>query len=288
MNISFGQQLNLNQNTHFNIFNENIAFAGNYEATHFSLDYHQLWNIQGAPESFKFSAHTPLRADKMGIGILAQRTSIGAHEEIAFKVAFAYKIPIKSGRIAFGLGAGFVQYNFKFDDLQPLDPEDQLLGFSGLNSTVIDFDFSTLYTDNRSFLGFEINQLTSSKWNLNETDSSTQIPHFKLAGGHVFPLKNQDFIRISAHARTDLNFKLQTDVMASYFYQKKIWFGAGIRLNYGLLATLEINFTKRLQAGYIVGIPLFDPVKSFSPSHSVFLGYMLPTDKTRASSVRNF
>lgn len=282
------QQLNLSQNSHFNLFNENAAFAGNYSATHLAAEYYRLWNIDGAPTSFSFAAHTPILNNKTGVGLKAQRTSIGAHEEVSFKAAFSYKIPIRSGRIAFGIGAGFVQYNFDRNKLDPLDPNDTYLGLSGLNSTILDFDFSLLYTDNKNYLGLEINQITQSEWNLNDADKSNQVPHFKFIAGHVFVLENNDFIRGAVHVRSDVNFMVQSDISLSYFYQNKIWIGTTYRTDYGMLAHLEINFTKRFQAGYVAGIPLSSEVTSFSPSHSVILGYMLPSNKTKAPSARRF
>ncbi len=283
------QQINLSQNSHFNILNENIAFAGNYNATHFSANYSKLWNITGAPESFNFSAHTPFKKRKLGMGIMANRTTIGAHEEVNIKGVFAYKLLLSKGkRISLGLSGGFRQYNFKSSDLIVLDLDNETYNFTGLNSTVLNVDFGAIYTDNKNYFGIEVNQITSSDWNLNSTDKSKQVPHFKLVAGHVFPLKNKDFIRVSAHARTDINFQIQSDVLASYFYQNKIWIGGGVRTNYGLLAQLEINISKRLHIGYIAGIPLSSSVTNFSQSHSIFLGYMLPSNKTKAPSLRQY
>ncbi|MFK7755767.1 MAG: PorP/SprF family type IX secretion system membrane protein [Flavobacteriales bacterium] len=282
------QQLNISQNTHFNLFNENRAFAGNYDATHFTAEYFKMWNINGAPESFSFSAHTPISAERMGMGISANRTGIGAHEEISFKGTFAYKLPLRTGRLGFGLTAGFTQYNFNSNSLEALDPDDELIFFSGLSGSVLDFDFSAVYTNNLNYLGLEINQLSQSAWNLNETDNSSQKLHFKLVGGHVFKLANKDFIRSSLHVRSANAIRPQADLMAAYFYKKKLWLGAGFRTGYGALFSLEVNFTRRLQAGYFGAMPLNSEVTWLTPSHSVFIGYMLPSEASKAPSIRNF
>ena len=285
---SHGQQLNLSQNSHFNLLNENVGFAGNYDATHLSANYYKLWSVKGAPTSFNFSAHMPIQNRKLGLAIKADKTTIGAHEEVSIKGVFAYKIALGSGRLSFGLGAGFKQYNFNLSELVVLDLDNETYNFSELNSTVLDVDLGVIYTDHKNFIGLEVNQLTSSDWNLSDTDNSVQIPHFKLAGGHVIPLKELNFIRISAHMRSDTNFQLQNDFLVNYLYQNKIWIGGGIRLDYGLLAQLEINISKRLHAGYTGGIPLNSSVKSFTTSHSIFLGYMLPSDKSIAPSLRQY
>ncbi|MFB0960104.1 MAG: PorP/SprF family type IX secretion system membrane protein [Flavobacteriales bacterium] len=285
---SNGQQLNLNQNSHFNLLNENIGFAGNYNATHFSVNYYKLWSVKGAPTSFNFSAHMPLQKRKLGLAIKADRTAIGAHEEVSVKGVFAYKLAVGSGRLSFGIGGGFRQYNFNSSELVVLDVANETYNFSELNNTILDVDFGIIYTDNRNFIGLEINQLTSSDWNINDTDNSTQIPHFKIAGGHVFPMKELNFLRVSAHIRSDTNFQLQSDLLLNYLYQNKIWIGCGIRIDYGLLAQLEINFSKRFHAGYTGGVPLYTSVKTFTASHSVFLGYMLPNDKSQAPSLGKF
>jgi len=282
------QQLNISQNSHFNLFNENKAFAGNYDATHFSAEYLKMWNINGAPESFSFSAHTPISAERMGMGILANRTSIGAHEELTFKGTFVYKLPLQKGRLGLGLSAGFRQYNFNSNALEALDPDDELIFFSGLSGSIIDFDFSALYTDNLNYLGLEINQLSQAAWNLNEADESRQKIHFKLAGGHVFKLRNKDFIRTSIHMRSDNSVRPQVDLTAAYFYKNRIWIGAGIRTEYGPLFSLEVNFTRRLHAGYFGALPLASNITWLTPSHSVFIGYMLPSESATAPSIRNF
>jgi len=284
----FSQQLDLVNNTHFNLFEENLAFSGNYTASHFSAKYFKLWSVNGAPESFSFSAHTPVASGKMGIGIRANRTAVGAHEEIRFKAAGAYKLALEKGRLSFGLALGFVQYNFNTSELNALDPDDILIATGGLNAAVLDFDFATIYTTQKSYLGLEINQLNKANWQLNSIDSSAQLMHLKAIGGHVFKLKNENFFRLSAHVRADENLTPQADVLANFSYDKKFWIGGGYRLNYGLLANLEINLSSRLHAGYGAAIPLGTERMTFNASHTVFVGYMLPTDQSKPANFRFF
>jgi len=286
--LSFTQQLSFVQNSHFNLFQENVAFAGNYNATHFNTSYSKLWSINGAPTQYSFSLHSPIKRRKLGVGFVLNQVLIGAHKETKAKGAIAYKLNLKKGLLSFGLSAGVSHYRFLMDKLDPLEAEDYILSQTQLENFIVDADFGVMYTNNKTYLGIEINQITSSSWKVHELDSSAQIPHFKLSMGKVFTLENEDYLRLSAHIRSDSNLKPQVDMMANYFLDKFLWFGLGYRLDYGILSTVEVTVNRRLQIGYMFSSALQLKQPALNNGHQVFLGYMLPTSPHKAPTIRNF
>jgi type IX secretion system PorP/SprF family membrane protein len=282
------QQLNLSSNTHYNIFNENIAFAGNYEATHFTTDFSKIWSVNGAPAQAALSIHTPLKLKKLGLGIKLNQVYIGAHEESTAKLALSYKIELGKGMLSFGLGSGISLYNFDVNKLNPLTSEDFLVAQNRLKNSIFDLDFGVIFTSDRTYAGVEINQIMRSSWNIHETDSSLHTIHFKTIIGRVFNLRNDDLIRISTHIRSAAGLKPQADFMANYFYNDFIWIGMGYRLNYGLITNLEFNVSRRLQFGYTYATALSNSPHVLSNRHHMFLGYMIPSSHKRAPKIRIF
>jgi len=285
---NYSQQLSFVSGSHYNLFEENIAFAGNYKATHLTTHFSKVWSVNGAPTQYSFSAHSPIQEKKLGVGLRIGQVDIGAHKESSAKLALSYKLGLGNGLLSFGLGTGISIYNFDVSQLNAAESEDFLLSQSNVQNHFLDVDVAAMYTTKKLFFGLEISQLTKSSWQIHEDDNSAQVMHYKIIGGKVFKLKNNDLIRVSGHVRSDINIQPQVDLMANYFLKEIAWIGLGYRLNFGLLAKLEINVTRRFQFGYSYASNLSPMANPFSNIHQVFLGYMLPNSSKKAPKIRSF
>ena len=85
----------------------NPAFAGCDDALSATVLYRTQWvGFKDAPKSKILSVHTPLSYDKVGLGLLIHKNSIGIFRETSISGNYAYRIELPSGKLALGIVTG--------------------------------------------------------------------------------------------------------------------------------------------------------------------------------------
>lgn len=98
----------------FNSMIFNPAYVGSREhLTINALHRTQWWGINGAPQTQSITVHTPLSNDRAAIGGSIVNDQIGPSNSLAINFAYAYRVPIKSGKLSVGLHFG--AYNWRAD-----------------------------------------------------------------------------------------------------------------------------------------------------------------------------
>jgi type IX secretion system PorP/SprF family membrane protein len=99
----------------FNSLIYNPGVAGSHDhLTLNALHRTQWWGIDGAPVSNSIIAHTPLRNDRVGVGMSLVTDKIGPTNTVSANLSYAYRIPVgKKARLSIGLQGGL--YNWRAD-----------------------------------------------------------------------------------------------------------------------------------------------------------------------------
>jgi type IX secretion system PorP/SprF family membrane protein len=90
----------------------NPAYAGSRGYMSGFMSYRIQWmGTKGAPVMQSVSLHTPLKDDKVALGLMGQFMQYGFTRTTSVYASYAYHIRLRSGKISFGLKGGFDMSN---------------------------------------------------------------------------------------------------------------------------------------------------------------------------------
>ena len=109
---SFGQQDPMFTKYMFNSLVFNPAYAGSWDHMTIGLIHRSQWvEIEGSPTTQSLTLHTPLRNERIGVGVSLVNDKIGPTNSTGLNLAYAYKIPLGKMKLSIGLQAGMENYN---------------------------------------------------------------------------------------------------------------------------------------------------------------------------------
>src|SRR5665648_167822 len=124
----------------------NPAFAGCHDALSATISYRNQWvGFKDAPKSNMLSVHTPVFNDRVGLGLLVKKNSIGIFKETSFIGNYAYRMEIRDGKLALGLGFGITVYNVAWNELDATDAGDVQLMNNPISAVLPDFSLGAYY-----------------------------------------------------------------------------------------------------------------------------------------------
>ncbi len=95
----------------------NPAYAGSRGSLSAFLSYRMQWmGISGSPVFQSISLSTPMKSDKVALGLLAQFMQFGYTRSTSIYATYAYRIKLGSGKLSFGLKAGADMSNTVYPD----------------------------------------------------------------------------------------------------------------------------------------------------------------------------
>ena len=233
----------------------NPAYAGTRGALSGFLSYRKQWfGIEGSPMTESISLHTPMKDEKVAVGLMAQFMQFGFTRSSNLYGSYAYHIKLEKGRLSFGLKAGFDMSNTNYGKLSytdlstaPPDPvftsEDKpyILPNAGVGVYYYNDDFFAGLTI-PSFLGYQKSPSGKVSPNLSFGNNNFIIT----AGGL---LSVSDLLKIKPSML--INFSLnetekisQFDINTNFIIADLVWLGAAYRISEQVLvgiAQLQVN-----------------------------------------------
>lgn len=281
-------------------FNEifiNPAYAGSHEALSFSSVYRKQWvNIEGAPTTKTFTAHSHLFKSKVGLGLTAYQDQIGVASQTGFFANYAFRIKMRKGTLSLGMLGGFSGYQERLSDIKTTDNGD--VKFSANTPMVFapNFGFGTYYYTKRFYFGVSIPRMITNKLIINQysqverVDGSlnTEALHYFIATGFVFDVNPIVKIRPSMMIKAVMNAPVEYDANISTLLYNSLWIGGGYRSgdSWNLLTALQVN--NQLRVGYSYDYTI-TKLKNFAGgSHEFSLNYVLKYNSKKITSPRYF
>ncbi|MCY4418601.1 MAG: type IX secretion system membrane protein PorP/SprF [Cytophagales bacterium] len=179
----------------------NPAYAGSQQVFSLTGLYRQQWfNVQGAPAYQVITCHTPMMSNKIGVGLLLSRESVGVHHNFGSFASYSYKIKLSHGYVSMGLSGGVSINGSNYSNLNLFHSEDShLLGYS--QRTVPNFGVGTYYYNANVYAGISVPYILNSyQVNLLNPEQDTSIikqvnePRaFYVTGGFVIGDSGQVF-----------------------------------------------------------------------------------------------
>lgn len=282
------------------MYNMNIinpAYAGSKENLSMGLLYRKQWvDIQGAPETFTFSGHTPV-GKNVGIGLSAISDRIGPVNEQNLYADFSYTLNLGGEhKLAFGIKAGATFHKVGlFSDIgngfvpQPNDP-----AFSeNIDNVYLNFGSGLFYYTDRYYVALSVPNMFRAKHldirqNGQERQFGSETQHYFLTGGYVFDLSPNVKFKPFAMVKTAFNAPTSLDVSTNFLFNERFEVGATYRLEDSFGAMVNFAVTPSIRIGYAYDHIVSDLNVTTPASHEIIMLFDLNFPKKVSRSPRFF
>ena len=276
----------------FNPLGVNPGYAGSRELLSGVLIHRSQWvGLDGAPETQALAINTPMKNKKMGLGLQIINDKIGPRTTQTLSASYAYRLKLGSGKLAFGLRGGIVNYSYDWNKIEYKDDEDAIPTTANESFMLPTFDFGMYYNTRTFYMGLAIDHINEAKYHLLQsqdtvTSDAKQYSNSIFTIGKAFMLNDDLVLKTSSLIRAS-NSTGNIDINVNLLIKNRILFGFSLRKNTLILLT-EINITKNLRMGAAYDYDRSDLATSTSGSFEVFLGYDIGLFKSKVVSPRYF
>lgn len=291
--VGIAQQLPQFTQYMYNTISINPAYAGSREALSIVGLHRSQWvGFKGGPITQTLSIHTPLRNDRIGLGLSFIEDDLGPQNYSYLYGDFSYSIPTGvNGKLAFGLKAGFTGYSFDQDFLNdPSVSQDPF--FNGTeNRWAPNIGAGVYYHTNRFYAGLSTPRiLNTDENNEKEYKALERLSYYFTLGG-VFDLTKTIKFKPAGLIKATNGAPLSFDLTANFLYNEKFWLGGSYRINeqtaaIGGLADFQIS--RQLRVGYSYEKPISDIARYTSGTHEILLIYEFKFLSSKLKSPRYF
>jgi type IX secretion system PorP/SprF family membrane protein len=291
--VSMAQQDALYSQYMFNKLVLNPAYAGTRDALSLTMVGRQQWvGLEGAPSTVSFTAHSPLKNDRIGLGLYVYTDALGPMQTYGVISAYSYKVRIGPGRLSFGLQFGVKHLSIDWQKVTMPDQNDvAYFGQSGDN-TVLDANFGMYYYTKNYYIGFASKHLFEQQIGTLELQDdmvyATLLRHFYGMGGVAIPLNENLVLKPSMLIKYVKNAPVQADFNANLLIYKKLWVGVSYRTEKTAVFLAELLVNDRLRVGYSYDIFLNKLRVTNRGSHEILVGFDFPVFKRRMLTPRYF
>jgi type IX secretion system PorP/SprF family membrane protein len=290
---SLAQQDALFSQYMFNKLVINPAYTGTREALSLTLVGRQKWaGLDGAPRTATFSIHSPLRNERLGLGMYCYTDVLGPLQTSGAVGAFSYKFQWGPGKLSFGLQFGFRHMFVDWDKVfMPEDNDVAYRGESGKNF-VVDANFGLYYYTDKYYVGLSskhlLEQDVGTQELYDEVVANRLLRHFYGMAGIAIPLNHNLVLQPSVLAKYVKNAPFQMDFNANLMIRNVLWVGFSYRTERTAVFLVEVLVKDRLRIGYSYDIFLNKLAQYNKGSHEVLVGFDFPVFKRRMLTPRYF
>lgn len=278
----------------FNPLSINPAYSGSRGVMNGALVYRNQWvSFPGAPNTQVLAINTPLKKGKVGIGFEMIRDQIGPKNTVAGYASYAYRVPLGKGKLAFGLGAGFMNYRINWDQISYKDQQDYYAQLSAMSTTLPDFKFGVYFNNKKSYAGLSFTHLNTPKYGALIGDTvittATLSRHAYFTIGRAFALGSDFTFSPSIIARSVVTLtSASVDLNLNFRYKEVMWFGVSARSEQSMVIMAQYAISEKLHVGYSYDMSLGRLRNYSSGTHEIMLGFNLNIFQSDVMSPRYF
>lgn len=244
----------------------NPAYAGAEGFLSTTVSYRKQWlGVEGAPETYAFTANTPLRNKRYNIGIIASQDNIAVLHQSHVGLIYAYRIFTKKISFSAGFQPGVNILRNSWNDVKTTTQGDMVYQ-SAETRTSFDMGYGLYMQSKRFFIGMS----SVAKFSKAVTGDR---PIVLLNTGYTFGDPKKTALTISALGRYMLNNFYQADVNMMLTLRERISFGASYRHEDAVVGILQLKINDQLNLGYSYDYTLSDLSTYSSGTHEVLLRY---------------
>jgi type IX secretion system PorP/SprF family membrane protein len=273
----------------------NPAYTGSRGALSGLLTYRMQWmGTEGSPVVQSLSLHTPMKNDRVALGLMAHFMQYGYTKSSSIYADYAYHIRVGKGKLSFGLKGGVDISNSDYSGILLTDPGDPVF-------TVVDEPYllpntgaGVYYYSNRFFAGVSVpsflNYRKTGTGSLQAYHSFNEYNLVFFGGGLItfsqfFKFKPSLLINYSFQETEKLT---QLDINGNIILGDLIWIGGSWRTSEEVaVGILQVQITQQLMLGFSYDYPT-GRMNSYSRGSSEFMLRYEFGSKVSAANPRYF
>ncbi len=256
----------------------NPAYTGTREVLSGFMSYRIQWmGTNGSPLLQSLSLHSPMKNDKVGLGLTAQFLSYGTTKSTSLYGSYAYHIRLREGRLSFGMKAGADLSNTDYTGLLLNDPDDPVFKTNDQSLVLPNAGAGVYYYTDRYYAGLAIPSFLSYR----RSSSGSATPYHSFSQ-YQFILTAGALIDISPVLKFKPSFLIdyslnntkklaQFDINGNFIIGDLIWAGASYRISEKVaVGIIQVQINHQLMAGFSYDYPM-GSMKSFSKGSTEFV-----------------
>ncbi len=296
VSATFAQQLPQFTQYMFNTISINPAYAGSRETfSAVGLHRSQWVGLEGGPETQTLSIHTPLRNEKIGIGLSFINDKLGYENFSYIYGDFSYTIQTGvNSKLAFGIKGGFTHYNLDEELLNDPSVVNDPFFNEVSNRWSPNVGAGLYWHSQRWYVGLSAPRILNTDYNNGRQGQLDYVAleriSYYITGGYVFDLSETTKLKPSVLLKATNGAPLSFDDSANFLFNETFWIGAGYRINESAAAIggiADFQISKQLRIGYAYEYPISDIRPYTSGTHEVLLMFEVFKSK-RIKSPRYF
>ena len=295
---AFAQQLPQFTQYMYNTISINPAYAGSRETLSLVGLHRSQWvGIEGGPTTQTFSLHSPLRNEKVGLGLSFINDQLG-YENFAYIYAdFSYTINLNADvKLAFGIKGGLTHYNLDQELLNDPSVVEDLYFSNVADRWSPNVGTAAYLHSERWYDGLSSPRILNTDWNKSRNGELDYVTaervSYYLTGGYVFDMNKSGNTKFKPAfmVKATNGAPLSYDLTANFLFNEKFWLGGAYRFNesagaFGAIADFQVS--KQIRVGYAYEHPISDIRPYSDGTHEVLLIFELITNN-RIKSPRYF
>jgi len=267
----------------------NPAYAGSKESLSITALYRKQWSgLDGAPETFTFSAHSPI-SDKVGLGLSAIKDELGPISETNVYADFSYTLQVgENSKLALGIKAGATFHDVGLVGLDLQDPNDPFFS-QDINNTYPNVGAGAFFYTDNFYLGLSVpNFLNSVHLDENALKYGSEVNHYFATAGYVFQVNDNFKLKPSVMVKSAFEAPVSFDGNLNALFYDKFEIGASYRLDDSFSGLVGFQINDNIRIGYAYDHIVSDLNVVADASHEVIITFDLFFNKRVLRSPRYF
>lgn len=277
----------------YNTIAINPAYAGSREVLSIvAMGRNQWTGFNGGPQTQTLSIHSPLRNERIGLGLSLINDKAGYEDFTYVYGNFSYTIDLgERTKLAFGIDAGATSYKISEELYNGVVTGNDPYFNERLNRWNPNFGAGLLFHSDKWFAGFSVPRLINNDGSSESEYKSLEQIHYFLIAGYVFDISKSVKFKPSILAKYTDDAPASIDFTANFLFNEKFWLGASYRSNgkqaaFGALVDFQV--TQQFRVGYTYELPTGEIRPYTSGSQEILLMYEFKFTKKNLKSPRYF
>jgi len=287
---AFSQQMPQFTQYMFNTISINPAYAGSRETLSLVGLHRSQWiGLDGGPTTQTFSIHSPLRNEKVGLGLSFINDELGFENFTYIYGDFSYTIQVgEKTKLAFGLKGGFTSYSID-QELRDAEPDDPAI-YGIENRWSPNIGAGAFLHTNRWYVGLSTPRILNTDYHGSDDYEALERISYYLTGGVVVDVSENTKFKPSFMVKATNGAPLSYDITGNFLFNEKFWLGAAYRFDQStgaLGAIADFQVSKEFRIGYAYEHPISDIRPYAGGTHEILLMFEVFKSK-RVKSPRYF
>ncbi len=274
---SKGQQSMVYSQYIFNGLLINPAYAGSHVQFSTTLTYRNQWvNFEGSPQTATFSAHTTVKRERVGVGMLVTSDKIGSYSNTGIFGSYAYRIKNHRGGVfSMGVQGGVNNFSADFSALNLKAGQDPTFN-QNMNEFRPNFGGGVYYYDDKYFGGFSVPMiLTNTTFNSNAAQQLVQPRTYFLNAGAIYPLNRDESLKFSPSflIRAQDGSPLGIDLNVNFIFYDLISVGTSYRMGDAFVGFINFKLSEKFHFSYSYDMTTSEITRYSMGTHEFMLNY---------------